>query len=162
MKARLAYVSNSSSCSFLVPRKPDESVMSIKLPNEIWKAIEKNHIEWNGNRFDLSSSDEWWLTEMVSDCQEEFTRISDIPNAITYLEGNDMPYGCYSEGGEKNFIIFKKDGTSFYVLASDFVGENGEDDIPDSIRLREGIRRILQSGLNRTQKINAIRSLFDF
>ena len=163
MKIRANYVSNSSSSSFLVPKEPKGNINSIRLPREIWEAISRNHIEWNGEKFDLSSSEEWWLTEMVSDCQDEFKELSDMEGSIAYLDGNDMPYGCYDDEGEKNFIKFRKNGYSFYVLLSDFIGADGKNDIPDSVKLRNGIRTILDSKLmNKSQKLDAISSLINF
>ena len=163
MKHRNGYVSNSSSSSFLVPKEPKGNINSIRLPREIWEAISRNHIEWNGEKFDLSSSEEWWLTEMVSDCQDEFKELSDMEGSIAYLDGNDMPYGCYDDEGEKNFIKFRKNGYSFYVLLSDFIGADGKNDIPDSVKLRNGIRTILDSKLmNKSQKLDAISSLINF
>lgn len=163
MKIRSGYVSNSSSSSFLVPCEVSGRINSIKLPKEIWQSIEKNHLDWDGKKIDLSASDEWWLTEMVSDCLEEYSKISKIPHSVSYLEGNDEPYGCYDEGGEKDYIQFRKDGQRFYVLASDFIGEGGSSDIPESVQLRDAARRIFDSdALNKTQKLDALRKLFDF
>ena len=55
--------------------------------------VEKNHIGWNGEKFNLSEeSDEWWLTELVSDCwEEEYEAVSSIEHAHSYLEGSDAP-----------------------------------------------------------------------
>lgn len=163
MKTREGYVSNSSSSSFLVPKEPSGRISSIRLPREIWEAISRNHVEWNGEKHDMSSSDEWWLTEMVSDCRDEFNELSSMKGSFTYLDGHDMPYGCYDDEGEKNFIKFRKNGCDFYVLLSDFIGADGTDDIPDSVNLRKSIRTILESKLmNKSQKLNAISSLIDF
>jgi hypothetical protein len=163
MKVRLNYVSNSSSSSFLVPKEPSGRISSIRLPREIWEAISRNHVEWNGEKHDMSSSDEWWLTEMVSDCRDEFNELSSMKGSFTYLDGHDMPYGCYDDEGEKNFIKFRKNGCDFYVLLSDFIGADGTDDIPDSVKLRNSIRTILESKLmNKSQKLDAISSLIDF
>ena len=163
MKTRKSYVSNSSSSSFLVPRKPEGGINAIRLPREIWEAISDNHIDWNGEKYNLHVSDEWWLTEMISDCQKEFEEVSSIPNSVAYLEGNDMPYGCYDDDGEHGFITFKKDGCTFYVLASDFIACDGSDDIPQAVALRDGVKKILECRcMNKTQKINAISDLFDF
>ena len=163
MKVRLNYVSNSSSSSFLVPKEPSGHISSIRLPREIWEAISRNHVEWNGEKHDMSSSDEWWLTEMVSDCRDEFNELSSMKGSFTYLDGHDMPYGCYDDEGEKNFIKFRKNGCDFYVLLSDFIGADGTDDIPDSVKLRNSIRTILESKLmNKSQKLDAISSLIDF
>ena len=163
MKTRAGYVSNSSSSSFLVPKEPSGRISSIKLPREIWEAISRNHVEWNGEKHDMSSSDEWWLTEMVSDCRDEYNELSSMKGSFTYLDGHDMPYGCYDDEGEKDFIKFRKNGCDFYVLLSDFIGADGTDDIPDSVKLRNSIRTILESKLmNKSQKLDAISSLIDF
>lgn len=163
MKTRTGYVSNSSSSSFLVPKEPSGCVNSIRLSREIWEAISRNHIEWNGEKYDMSSSGEWWLTEMVSDCRDEFKELSDMEGSIAYLDGNDMPYGCYDDEGEENFIKLRKNGCVFYVLLSDFIGADGKDDIPDSVKLRSSIRTILESKLmNKSQKLDAISSLINF
>lgn len=163
MKTRAGYVSNSSSSSFLVPKEPSGRISSIRLPREIWEAISRNHVEWNGEKHDMSSSDEWWLTEMVSDCRDEFNELSSMKGSFTYLDGHDMPYGCYDDEGEKDFIKFRKNGCDFYVLLSDFIGADGTDDIPDSVKLRNSIRAILESKLmNKSQKLDAISSLIDF
>ena len=163
MKTRNGYVSNSSSSSFLVPFKVEGQVSSVKLPKEIWKAIEKNHVDWDGKKFDMSKSNEWWLTEMVSDCQEQYSELSNDESIIQYLEGNDMPYGCYDEDGEKAFIKFKKNGQNFYVLASDFLDENGKSDVPESVQLREWVTKILESkNLSKSQKLDAVKFIFDF
>ena len=163
MKTRAGYVSNSSSSSFLVPKEPSGRISSIKLPREIWEAISRNHVEWNGEKHDMSSSDEWWLTEMVSDCRDEFNELSSMKGSFTYLDGHDMPYGCYDDEGEKNFIKFRKNGCDFYVLLSDFIGADGTDDIKGSVKLRNDIRTILESKLlNKSQKLDAISSIIDF
>ena len=163
MKTRTGYVSNSSSSSFLVPKEPSGRISSIKLPREIWEAISRNHVEWNGEKHDMSSYNEWWLTEMVSDCRDEFRELYDMEGSFTYLDGHDMPYGCYDDEGEKNFIKFRKNGCDFYVLLSDLIGADGTDDIPDSVKLRNDIRTILESKLmNKSQKLDAISSIIDF
>ena len=100
---------------------------------------------------------------MVSDCQDEFKELSGMEGSISYLDGNDMPYGCYDDEGEKNFIKFRKNGCDFYVLLSDFIGADGTDDIPDSVKLRNGIRTVLESRLmNKSQKLDAISSIISF
>ena len=163
MKTRTGYVSNSSSSSFLVPKEPSGRISSIKLPREIWEAISRNHVEWNGEKHDMSSSNEWWLTEMVSDGRDEFRELYDMEGSFTYLDGHDMPYGCYDDEGEKNFIKFRKNGCDFYVLLSDLIGADGADDIPDSVKLRNDIRTILESKLmNKSQKLDAISSIINF
>ena len=97
MKTRAGYVSNSSSSSFLVPKEPSGRIGSIRLPREIWEAISRNHVEWNGEKHDMSSSNEWWLTEMVSDCRDEFNELSSMKGSFAYLDGHDMPYKYYDD-----------------------------------------------------------------
>lgn len=162
MRTRFGYVSNSSSSSFLVPREYNAGgVESIKLPEEIWKAIWRNHVEWDGKKLDLSVSDEWWLTNMVSDCIDQYGEIAESPNAIPYLEGNECPYGYYDR--ESDYIVFRRNDEHFYVLVSDFVDVNGRTEIPDVVRLRDGARKVLESkDLNKTQKLEALKCLFDF
>lgn len=163
MKTRNGYVSNSSSSSFLIPTELKGRVECIELPKEIWQAIARNHVEWDGKKLDLSGSSRWWLTDMVSDCAEEYGELSQMPHAVPYLEGNDMPYGCYEDDADINFIKFTKNGCDFYVLASDFIDECGKKDIPDAVSLRIDANTILQSkSLNKTQKINALKKLFGF
>lgn len=166
MKRRMSYVSNSSSSSFLVPKDvfdDDIGMRCVKLPEEIWKAIERNHVEFDGTKLDLSSvSNEWWLTVLVSDCMDEWGRINSIPGAKPYLEGHDAPYGWYDEDGEKNYIVFTKYGEKFYVDAYDFIGHEGNE-IPDAVRLREEVNRIMESkSLNKSQKLDAIKCLFNY
>ena len=116
MKYRNGYVSNSSSSSFLVPKEPGGSINSIRLPREIWEAISRNHVEWNGERYDMSSSSEWWLTEMVSDCRDEFKELSDMKGSFAYLDGND------TVGNPENKLIL--DGETDIVLSKELF-ENG-------------------------------------
>ena len=162
MRTRAGYVSNSSSSSFLLPCKPVvEGVDCIKLPKEVWQAIARNHVESDGRGYDMSCSDEWWLTEMVSDCmEEEYSGLCGIPGSIQYLEGNSEPYGAYEY--EEDYIVFSKQHARFYVLATDFIGADGEDEIPEAVMLRDKAKSILSSKLNKTQKLNLIERLFNF
>lgn len=51
---------------------------------------------------------------------------------------------------------------SFYVLPSDFIGADGKDDIPDSVKLRNCIRTMLESKfMNKSQKLDAISFLIN-
>ncbi len=51
---------------------------------------------------------------------------------------------------------------SFYVLLSDFIGADGKDDIPDSVKLKNGIKTMLESKfMNKSQKLDAISSLIN-
>ena len=165
MKSRRGYVSNSSSSSFLVPKDLGEGrVRCVKLPPEIWKKIEENHIDWDGKRYVMSPvSSEWWLTEFVSDCMEdEYKRICCINGAISYLEGNDAPYGWYDEDGESNYILFKKHGISYYVDAYDIIGDS-RDGMPTIFELRDKVNEIMRvKGLNMSQKLGAIKHIFNF
>lgn len=163
MKTRFGYVSNSSSSSFLVPCNVEGRFSSIKLPKEIWKAIEENHVDWEGKKYNLSEeSDEWWLTEFIPDSMEDaYEKISSIPNAHSYLEGSDAPYGWYDNDGEQRYVVFKDGETDFYVESSDLSGKDGG--IPEVISLRKKVKSVLfNKSLNKTQKINALKDLFDF
>ena len=167
MRKRDGYVSNSSSSSFLIPFDIGElrlaGVSCIKLPNDIWKAIERNHVEYNGKKFDMSMSENWWLTDMVSDCVDAYSAICETPNAIPYLDGDSVPYGYYDENGEQNFIKFRKYDTDYFILASDFIENDGKDDIPSYVHLRDEAKKVFNNkSLNLTQKMNLIKHLFDF
>ena len=162
----MSYVSNSSSSSFLVPRDlfndDDIGIRCVKLPEEIWKAIEANHVDFDGKKPEMSSvSNEWWLTVLVSDCMDEWGRISGIHGAIPYLEGHDAPYGWYSEDGEKNYVVFTRFGEKFYVDAYDL--NVCDDGIPSVVQLREKANSIFASkALNKTQKLEALQCLFNY
>ena len=165
MKIRSGFVSNSSSSSFLVPADvalPD-NVVSFNHPESIWKAIEKYHIDWNNRKLDLSGkASAWKLTRMISDCEEVYSSVSDIPNSEAYLEGNEMPYGCYEDGYEKNYIVLKKGGDEFYIYANDITG-GSPDDLPRSIWLRDKAEEIFANkSLNKTQKLSLLMHIFDF
>lgn len=163
MKTRNGYVSNSSSSSFLVPQALSSHVNAIKLPEEIWRAIWKNHVEWDGKTFDMSASDQWWLTTMIPECDNAYEQIANIPHAIPYLEGNSMPYGCYEDDSEKNYLKFHKDGEEFYVLISDFLNNDGKYDIPPAVTLRDNAKKIFNcKSMNKSQKLDALEHLFDF
>ena len=165
MKTRTGYVSNSSSSSFLVPGDavlPHE-VEAFELPEEIWKAIEKYHSDYDGNRIDLSGvSGSWKLTRFVSDCEEEYKDVCELPGAVHYLEGDQAPYGYYDDDADKYYIVLKKDGEEFYLFIPDVIGRR-EDDLPKAIWLRDKANEIFsRKSLNKTQKISALKNLFDF
>lgn len=163
MKVRFGYVSNSSSASFLVPHEVDGRITSIKLPEEIWKAIAEYGTDINGNKIDLSTSNEWWLTEMVSDCLDEYEEIGKMDGAVHYLEGNYSPYGWCGEDDEKYYTVFKKHEHEYYVFTSDLIGVDGKADIPDIIKTRDDVNKIMSNkSLNKSQKLNAIKRIFDF
>ena len=160
MKVRNGYVSNSSSSSFLVPSKAELpcTVDAIKLPEDIWRRIEKYHADYDGKGIDLSSvSGEWSLTCLVSDCMPEYEKVSGIPGAVQYLEGDSIPYGAYDEGDD--YVTFRKDGEEYWVLASDLIGTS-EDDIPGEVWLRQKAREVLDSGLTAGRKITLLKKIF--
>lgn len=163
MKIRGGFVSNSSSTSFLVPHEVDGRITSLKLPEEIWKAIAENGTDMDGNKIDLSASNEWWLTEMVSDCLNEYEEISKMDGAMHYLDGNDSPYGWYDDDSEKYYTVFKKREQKYYVLTSDLIGADGKADIPGIIKVRDDVIKIMfNKSLNKSQKLNIIKRIFDF
>ena len=170
MKSRSGYVSNSSSSSFLIPGTKENAekmstgacpVPCLKLPEEIWRKIEQNHVDWEGRKLEMSSvSDEWWLTTLVSDCMEHYSEVAGMPGAIAYLEGHDAPYGWYDD--ESGYIMFKRGGDEFYVDAYDFIG-NGALELPGVVELREKAREILDSkSMNKSQKLDALKCLFNY
>lgn len=163
MKIRNGYVSNSSSASFLVPHKINGRITSVKLPEAIWKAMAEHGTDMDGNRLDLSTSNEWWLTEMVSECLEEYSEINTMEGSVRYLDGNDSPYGWHDPDGEKYYTVFKKYGNEYYVLTSDLVGVDENADIPEIIKARDDVNKIMSNkSLNKSQKLNAIKRIFDF
>ena len=170
MKSRSGYVSNSSSSSFLIPNingncdKMQNNmyvVPCVKLPEEIWKKIEANHVDWDGKRLDMSSvSNEWWLTTLVSDCMDCYSEVAGMPGAIAYLEGHEAPYGWYDD--ETSYIVFKRGGDEFYVDAYDFIGHGGVE-LPGIVELRDKAKAILDSRtLNKSQKLDALKCLFNY
>lgn len=165
MKERLGFVSNSSSSSFLIPGNVDlhVGVKTLHLPEEIWKRIEKYHLDLDGNHIHLSeTSGEWMLTEMISDCDNDYGKASEAPGAVHYLEGDSVPYGAYDDDADKNYIKFKKDCAEFYILAADIIGES-EDDIPESIVLREKAKEIFDmKHLSAKQKNQLLEHIFNF
>ena len=165
MKIRSNYVSNSSSSSFLVPADAvlPYNVSAFALPENIWKAIEKNHVDYNNEHLDLSSkSDKWKLTRMVSDCEEVYAEVCSIPGVSQYLEGNDMPYGCYEDDADKYYIRLKKRDEEFYILSYDITG-GSPDDLPEVIWLRDKANEIFNNkSLNKTQKLALLMHIFNF
>lgn len=165
MKNRFGYVSNSSSSSFLVPSDASVpySVTRYELPESIWKAIEKYHFDYDDKPLNLSGvSNRWSLTCMVSDCEEAFATLCEIPGAVTYLEGGEMPYGCYESECEADYVILKSHGEKFYVYANDLTGGH-DGDMPEPLWLREKARGIFaDKSLNKSQKLVLLEHIFDF
>lgn len=160
MKIRTNYVSNSSSSSFLVSQDVSEITPCIKLSEEIWKALEKNYRDWEGNTLNLSElSQEWWLTQLIYDGIIEYEKIIELKDTKQYLEGNDTPYDYYDN--EKKYTVLKKDYNEFYINNNDLYFN--EDDIPDIISLRDKIKKIIKSSsFNKSQKLNMIDNLLNF
>ena len=160
MKIRTNYVSNSSSSSFLVSQDVSNITDCIKLPKEIWEALDANYVDWNGNKLNLAKcSQDWWLTTLIYDGNEEYETISKLKNTKHYLDGNDTPYDFYDN--ENKYVVFKKNYSEFYVDNKDIC--YNEEDIPDVIKLRNQIKKIIKSSsFNKTQKLNMISNLLDF
>lgn len=163
MKIRTNYVSNSSSSSFLISTDISNKVNCIKLSDELLQQLNKNYIDNNGNSFDfLSVSKDWWLTELISDCDSDYSYVCDLiksNKAISYLNGNDEPYGYYDN--ENDYVVFNKNFNKYFILADDLCGRS--DDIPKVIDLREKIKKAIKNkDLNKKQKINLIEHLINF
>ena len=160
MKIRTNYVSNSSSSSFLVSQDVSKVVPCVKLSEEIWKALDKNYCDWEGEKLNLSEfSQEWWLTSMIYDGDNAYNEILKLDNVKHYLEGNDTPYDYYDN--EKKYTVLKKDYNEFYINNNDLCFN--EDDIPDIISLRDKIKKVIKSSsFNKSQKLNMIDNLLNF
>lgn len=156
MKIRKGYVSNSSSSSFLISKDVSDITDCIKLSQEIWKAIEKNYIDWDGNKLNLSElSNEWYLTSLISDCDKAYEKIWNMPNKILYIEGHDEPYDWFDN--PKSYTVFRKNYIDYYIKNHDLIGINN-DDIPSCIEMRNKLTKIIKnSHLNKTQKLNIIK-----
>lgn len=164
MKIRGSFVSNSSSSSFLVPSQCPRHVDAVELPKEIWQAIDRHYVNWDGQRLDLArTADRWWLTTMVSDCcQEPYEELCKTPGAKHYLEGNDYPYGWYDDSS--GYVSIKRNGTEFFICASDLTGLGpNRESLPEVVELRDAVKGILENkALNKSQQLAAIRSIFDY
>ena len=160
MKIRTNYVSNSSSSSFLVSQDVSNITPCIKLSKEIWKALEKNYCNWDGEKLNLSEiTQDWWLTSMVYDGENAYDKIVELQNTKHYLEGNDTPYDYYDN--QKRYTVFKKDYNEFYIDNNDLF--KNDDDIPEVLSLKKELEKILKNNsLNKSQKLNAISHLLEF
>ena len=156
MKIRTNYVSNSSSSSFLVAKDYSDITPCIKLPDEIWKAIDKHYIDEDGTKLNLSEkSNEWWLTTLISDCSNEYSKIYNKKNSILYLDGHEEPYDWYDN--PNSYTVFKKDFHEFFIKNHDLFYFDMSD-IPSCIEMKETLKKILSNNhLNKTQKLNAIK-----
>lgn len=160
MKVRTNYVSNSSSSSFLVSKDVSDITSCIKLPEEIWKNIEKYYVEEDGTRFNLSElSNEWWLTKLISEGDKAYEKIYDMSNAFMYLSGWEEPYDWFDN--PKSYVVFKKNYENYYIKNHDLFGYYKED-IPSCIEMKNKLNEIIKNNhLNKSQKINAIKSFLD-
>jgi len=164
MKLRASFVSNSSSSSFLVPSECPRNVDAIELPKEIWQAIDRHYVGWNGKRLGLAeTADRWWLTTMVSDCDEKaYSEISKMPGVKSYLEGNDCPYGWYDDSTA--YVVLKKNGEEFFIDATDLTGVGPrQEGLPEVVELRDAVKGVLSNkALNKSQKLVAIGNIFNY
>ena len=160
MKTRTGFVSNSSSSSFLVPFNVSEKgIACVKLSKEIVDCLNRNLFDYDGKKVDLSKSQDWWLTEMVSDCDSARYDFLD-KEAIQYLEGNNAPYGWYDEDGEERYIQLKGHSPydDFFIAVGDLIGCPPQNELPEAFQMRSRINEILKcKALNKTEKLKAIK-----
>lgn len=161
MKIRINYVSNSSSSSFLVPKDISNLTPCIKLSDEIWKAIENNYIDWEGNKFNLSEiSNQWWLTNFISEWDINYDEVIKIEHIKHYMEGHEEPYDWYEN--QKAYTVFHKNCNNFFISNDDLFGIY-DDDIPEVIKIKNKLNEIIKnSKLNKEQKLNAIQHFLSF
>lgn len=161
MKIRTNFVSNSSSSSFLVSEDISKLIPCIKLPSEIWEAMERNYIDWEGNKLDLSSkSNEWWLTSFISEWDDNYDMVGQSKNHYRYMDGHEEPYDWYDN--PEHYTVFKKHGRTFYISNDDLFGIY-DDDIPNLIALKNKLTEIIKNNkLNKSQKLSAITHFLDF
>ena len=164
MKQRKAFVSNSSSSSFLMPMDVSSiGVNCIMLSDEIVRCFRKYLTDFEGKNVDLSASDHWWLTELIADCDSHYEELCE-KGGIEYLAGNEYPYGWYDEGGEKRYVLLRggDEYNEFFVAIGDLIGKEQQGQVPNGIRAKFVVEKILRSKvLNKTQKLSAIEHYFE-
>lgn len=164
MKLRSGFISNSSSSSFLMPMDVSNmGVECIKLSDEIIKCFKQYLTDFDGKNVDLSASNEWWLTTLVSDCEEHYGDLC-RNGGIEYLAGNECPYGWYDDDGPKRYIRLrgKSEYNEFFIAVGDLVGRAQQGQIPKGIEVKFFIEKILRSkAMNKTQKLLAIENYFE-
>lgn len=111
MKVRTNYVSNSSSCSWIVKKDLSElGIGCIKLTIEQLNLI-KGYPDWDNNMFDFDENKEYWLTEFISDCYEHKYEVAKENSVFHYSEGGH--YGPYEESAYNEYIA--DDGSSVWI-----------------------------------------------
>ena len=164
MKLRKNFVSNSSSSSFLMPMDVSGmGVACIKLSNEVIECFRQYLTDFDGKKVDLSASKEWWLTELVSDCEENYGDLSK-KGGIEYLAGNEYPYGWYDDDGIKKYVRLRgrSDYNEFFIAVGDLIGRAEQGEIPDGLKVKFFSEKILRSkAMNKTQKLLAIENYFE-
>lgn len=162
MKIRNGYVSNSSSSSFLISKENIDKIPGrfsyVKLDNEIIEAIKNNFVDWEGKKLDLSGSDEWYLTQFISDSFEEYSEISKI--GVYFMSGgHGGPYGDDNE-----YYILKKDtwGDDEIVVPIEIITEKNCPDICNGTNLKKTILNILKKkSISNDDKITMIKNLLN-
>ena len=164
MKLRSGFVSNSSSSSFLMPMDvSDIGVECIKLSDEVIECFKQYLTDFDGKNVDLSASKEWWLTRMVSDCEDHYSDLRK-KGGIEYLAGNEYPYGWYEDDGPKRYVRLggKNGHNEFFIAVGDLVGRMQQGQMPKGIEIKFFIEKILHSkAMNKTQKLLAIENYFE-
>ena len=111
MKIRTNYVSNSSSCSWIVKKDLSEfGIGCIKLTIEQLNLI-KGYPDWDNNMFDFDENKEYWLTEFISDCYEHKYEVAKDNSVFHYDEGGH--YGPYDEDCYNEYTA--DDGSSVWI-----------------------------------------------
>ena len=94
MKKRKTYVSNSSSCSFIVTTDlTDKGITCLKLTNEQKKLI--NQYPTSDDKFTITDfSKDYYITQFINDCKDEKYDLLDSVEHHYYAEGQlcEEPY----------------------------------------------------------------------
>jgi len=155
MRIRNGYVSNSSSSSFLVPgeKAKDFKIPMYRLPDDMWRAIDRNHVTWDGKPLNLAEkSSEWWLTELYSDCNDLYGELADA--GVGYLDGHMEPYGY--EAGDCEYFVVHDGDCEYFVPMGDLTGISGP--VPLA-RLVKAVREVLDGKMKMSDKLRAIRDI---